>query len=71
MSGRFGTLLTAMVTPFRDDYSLDLEGAQAAVLELGIAGLEGPLGEGAGRHDGQIAEVVGIPEDDAVAASGR
>jgi 4-hydroxy-tetrahydrodipicolinate synthase len=28
MSGRFGSVLTAMVTPFRDDYSLDLDGAQ-------------------------------------------
>src|SRR5437870_4264723 len=28
MTGRFGSVLTAMVTPFRDDYSLDLDGAQ-------------------------------------------
>src|SRR5437588_8521786 len=28
MSGRFGSVLTAMVTPFRDDYSLDVDGAQ-------------------------------------------
>jgi 4-hydroxy-tetrahydrodipicolinate synthase len=28
MGGRFGSVITAMVTPFRDDYSLDLEGAQ-------------------------------------------
>src|SRR5919198_4537066 len=28
MTGTFGSVLTAMVTPFRDDYSLDLEGAQ-------------------------------------------
>jgi 4-hydroxy-tetrahydrodipicolinate synthase len=28
MSGRFGSVLTAMVTPFRDDYSLDLDGAR-------------------------------------------
>jgi 4-hydroxy-tetrahydrodipicolinate synthase len=28
MSGRFGSVLTAMATPFRDDYSLDLDGAQ-------------------------------------------
>jgi 4-hydroxy-tetrahydrodipicolinate synthase len=28
MSGRFGSVLTAMVTPFRDDYTLDLDGAQ-------------------------------------------
>ncbi|MBI4259048.1 MAG: 4-hydroxy-tetrahydrodipicolinate synthase [Actinobacteria bacterium] len=28
MAGRFGAVLTAMVTPFRDDYTLDLDGAQ-------------------------------------------
>jgi 4-hydroxy-tetrahydrodipicolinate synthase len=29
MAGRFGSVVTAMVTPFREDYSLDLDGAQA------------------------------------------
>jgi 4-hydroxy-tetrahydrodipicolinate synthase len=29
MAGRFGSVVTAMVTPFRDDFSLDLDGAQA------------------------------------------
>jgi 4-hydroxy-tetrahydrodipicolinate synthase len=29
MSGRFGSVITAMVTPFKDDFSLDLDGAQA------------------------------------------
>ena len=29
MTGMFGSVVTAMVTPFRDDFSLDLEGAQA------------------------------------------
>jgi 4-hydroxy-tetrahydrodipicolinate synthase len=28
MAGRFGSVLTAMVTPFRDDYAIDLDGAQ-------------------------------------------
>jgi 4-hydroxy-tetrahydrodipicolinate synthase len=28
MAGRFGSVVTAMVTPFHDDYSLDLDGAQ-------------------------------------------
>src|SRR5205085_1073315 len=28
MSARFGPVITAMVTPFRDDFSLDLDGAQ-------------------------------------------
>ncbi len=31
MSGRFGSVITAMVTPFRDDFSLDLEGAALVV----------------------------------------
>src|SRR5439155_8235056 len=29
MCGRFGSVITAMVTPFKDDFSLDLDGAQA------------------------------------------
>jgi 4-hydroxy-tetrahydrodipicolinate synthase len=29
MAGRFGSVLTAMVTPFRDDHAVDLDGAQA------------------------------------------
>src|SRR5437867_1168357 len=28
MAGRFGSVITAMVTPFRQDHSLDLDGAQ-------------------------------------------
>ncbi len=28
MAGRFGSLVTAMVTPFRDDHAVDLDGAQ-------------------------------------------
>jgi len=34
MAGRFGSVLTAMVTPFRDDYSLDLDGAQQLASHL-------------------------------------
>ena len=29
MAGRFGSVITAMATPFRDDYVLDLDGAQS------------------------------------------
>jgi 4-hydroxy-tetrahydrodipicolinate synthase len=29
MAGRFGSVITAMVTPFRDDYALDVDGAQS------------------------------------------
>jgi 4-hydroxy-tetrahydrodipicolinate synthase len=42
MAGRFGSVMTAMVTPFRDDYALDLGGAQslaAWLLENGTDGL--------------------------------
>ena len=28
MAGRFGDVITAMVTPFKDDFRLDLDGAQ-------------------------------------------
>lgn len=34
MAGRFGAVITAMVTPFRDDYSLDLDGAQELARHL-------------------------------------
>jgi 4-hydroxy-tetrahydrodipicolinate synthase len=34
MAGRFGSVITAMVTPFRDDYTLDLDGAQALAADL-------------------------------------
>jgi 4-hydroxy-tetrahydrodipicolinate synthase len=42
MTGRFGSVLTAMVTPFHDDGGLDLDGAQALaqhLLETGSNGL--------------------------------
>ena len=34
MAGRFGSLVTAMVTPFRDDHGVDLDGAQALATYL-------------------------------------
>ncbi len=34
MAGRFGAVVTAMVTPFRDDFTLDLDGAQELVRHL-------------------------------------
>jgi 4-hydroxy-tetrahydrodipicolinate synthase len=34
MAGRFGSVVTAMVTPFRDDYGLDLDGAQKLTVHL-------------------------------------
>ena len=52
MAVRFGSVITAMATPFRDDYSLDLPGAQALarhLLDNGSDGLvvTGSTGEGA------------------------
>jgi 4-hydroxy-tetrahydrodipicolinate synthase len=41
MAGRFGSVITAMVTPFRDDYSLDLDGAQALTKQLLDSGSDG------------------------------
>jgi len=51
MAGRFGSVITAMVTPFRDDFSFDIDGAQALtrdLLENGSDGLvvAGTTGEG-------------------------
>ena len=34
MVGRFGSVVTAMVTPFRDDFTLDLDGAQELAVYL-------------------------------------
>jgi 4-hydroxy-tetrahydrodipicolinate synthase len=34
MGGRFGAVVTAMVTPFRDDHTLDLTGAQTLARQL-------------------------------------
>ncbi|MFN2589293.1 MAG: 4-hydroxy-tetrahydrodipicolinate synthase [Actinomycetota bacterium] len=52
MTGRFGSIVTAMVTPFRDDFSLDLDAAQTLgrhLLDNGSDGLviTGSTGEGA------------------------
>jgi len=38
MAGRFGAVVTAMVTPFREDHSLDLDAAQALAAYLLEAG---------------------------------
>src|SRR5437867_2591225 len=34
MGGRFGAVVTAMVTPFRDDHSLDVDGARTLATHL-------------------------------------
>src|SRR5437660_729921 len=57
MAGRFGDVITAMVTPFKEDFSLDLEGAQSLaqhLLDHGSDALEvaGTTGEGSAlSHD--------------------
>lgn len=38
MGGRFGAVVTAMVTPFREDHSLDVERAQELAVELLASG---------------------------------
>ncbi len=38
MAGRFGSVITAMVTPFRDDHAVDYEGAQRLASHLVDAG---------------------------------
>jgi len=40
MAGRFGAVLTAMVTPFKDDHSLDLEAARSLAAHLYERGSE-------------------------------
>ncbi len=44
MSGRFGSLITAMVTPFRDDHAIDIDGAERLAAHL--------LDTGSRRHRG-------------------
>jgi len=34
MAGRFGSLITAMVTPFRDDHAIDIDGAERLAAHL-------------------------------------
>jgi len=51
MTGRFGSVVTAMVTPFRDDFTLDLEAAQSLTTYLLDSGSDtvlvaGTTGEG-------------------------
>ncbi|MGH2682766.1 MAG: 4-hydroxy-tetrahydrodipicolinate synthase [Actinomycetota bacterium] len=60
MAGRFGSVITAMVTPFRDDGSLDLDRAQELVawlLDHGSDGLviAGSTGEAATLTDDEKA----------------
>jgi 4-hydroxy-tetrahydrodipicolinate synthase len=73
MAGRFGSVITAMVTPFGDDFSLDLEAAQDLarhLLDTGSDGLvvTGSTGEGATlSHQEKVSLYRAIVE----AAEGR
>ena len=73
MTGRFGSVITAMVTPFRDDFSLDLDAAQNLarhLLENGSDGLvvTGSTGEAATlSHREKVALYRAVVE----AAQGR
>ena len=62
MAGRFGAVLTAMVTPFRDDFSLDLQRAQEVatwLLDHGSDSLvvAGTTGEGATLTDQEMVDL--------------
>ena len=73
MTGRFGRVVTAMVTPFDDDLRLDLEAAAALARWLSDNGSEGLVvsgttGEGPTLSDGEkldlfraVREVVTVP----------
>src|SRR5438094_2285717 len=66
MTGRFGSVLTAMATPFRDDYVLDLDAAQSLathLLETGtdalvVAGSTGEASTLTHREKGELFRAV-------------
>jgi 4-hydroxy-tetrahydrodipicolinate synthase len=73
MAGRFGSVITAMVTPFREDHSLDLDGAQDLarwLLDNGSDGLvvAGSTGEAPTLSDGEKGDLWRAV---VLAASGR
>ena len=46
MTGRFGSLITAMVTPFREDHAIDLDGAQRLAAHLFDTGTDAIVAAG-------------------------
>ena len=69
MDARFGRVLTAMVTPFNEDGSLDLDGAQALAAHLTTEGgndglvIAGTTGESPTlTHDEQVSLVKAVVE---------
>ena len=61
MAGRFGAVITAMVTPFRDDHGVDLDRAQELAAHLVrngsdavvVGGLDGRVGHAHPRREGR------------------
>jgi 4-hydroxy-tetrahydrodipicolinate synthase len=73
MAGRFGSVITAMATPFRDDFSLDLDRAQelaAWLLDHGSDSLVvfGSTGEAATQTDDEKRDLLRAVKE---AAGGR
>ena len=73
MTGRFGSVITAMATPFRDDFSLDLDRAQELaswLLDHGSDGLVvfGSTGEAATQTDDEKRDLLRAVKE---AAAGR
>lgn len=63
MSGRFGSVITAMATPFRDDFSPDLDRAQELASRLLDTGTDsivafGSTGEGATQSDAEKRDLL-------------
>ena len=73
MAGRFGSVITAMATPFRDDFSIDLDRAQELaswLLDHGSDGLVvfGSTGEAATQSDAEKRDLLRAVKE---AAAGR
>ena len=58
MTGRFGSVITAMVTPFRDDYALDLFDEARRTLTADRARLATVLGELARLYNAVVNEPI-------------
>jgi 4-hydroxy-tetrahydrodipicolinate synthase len=73
MAGRFGSVITAMATPFRDDFSLDLDRAQELAVWLLDHGSDslvvfGSTGEAATQTDAEKRDLLRSVKE---AAAGR
>jgi 4-hydroxy-tetrahydrodipicolinate synthase len=75
MAGKFGAVVTAMVTPFREDHALDLDGAQTLARHLIDAGSDaivvaGSTGEAPTLSEKEKVQLFGAVID-AVADEGK